>query len=311
LLSGGDAKIQPFADIRFGRVSYRKVAWKIRALCLGFSLFAGLQMGGAQGKKGRRGSTLPASRETCQVADIFQEVDEEVRQDKLNRLWKKYAPVLIGLAVLVVLATAGITGWRQYVNNEREKASDALIAAMSQAASGDRAGAINALDALSVDAREPDATLARLRAAGLRAESGDAKAAAFQYAEIARTASDNDIRQLAEVLAGIQAVSAESLDAGIAKLKPLADTGGPWHNVAREYLAYLTFKKGDVAQAQAIWRQISQDAEASEALKARAAELLAATGAAPVTPAAPAAVSPAPPAAAPPAPPATPDTKGK
>lgn len=247
------------------------------------------------------------------MADIFQEVDDDVRQDKLNNAWKRYAPALIGLAVLVVLATAGVTGYRAYVASERVKASDALIAAMTQAGSGDRAGAIKALDALAVDAREPYSTLARLRSAALRAENGDVPGAVSAYAEVARTAGDKDLRELATVLGAIQGVSGAAPDDAVARLRPLADGGSAWHNIAREYLGYVLFKKGDVPGARQVWLLISQDAEASDALKARALELLAATGGMPATPpATPPAVAPAP--ATPPAGPQaapTPDTKGK
>ena len=237
------------------------------------------------------------------MADIFQEVDDEVRQDKLNQAWKKYAPLLIGLAVAIVLATAAFTGYRQYVASERLKASDALIAAMTQAAT-DRPGAIKALDILAADAREPYATLAKLRAAALRGESGDSKGAAAGYADVARTTEDKDLRELANVLSAVHEASSVAPDAAIARLKPLADSGSPWRNVAREYLAYVTFKKGDVGAARTIWEQIRADAEASEPLKARAAELLSATGGVPTQ--APPVTPPAAPAIAPTAPPATP-----
>jgi len=36
------------------------------------------------------------------VADIFQEVDEEVRRERLKKLWDKYSIVIIALAILVV-----------------------------------------------------------------------------------------------------------------------------------------------------------------------------------------------------------------
>lgn len=266
-------------------------------------------MTGAQGKKGRRDRPCRELAEACQVADIFQEVDEEVRQDRINKLWKKYAPVLIGLAVLVVAATAGVTGYRYYVNSERERASDALIAAQQLAVAGDRAGAIKALDALALDAREPYGTLARLRSAALRAENGDAPGAIAAYNEVARTAADKDLRELASVLAAIQGAGSLPPDEVIGRLKPLADGGGAWHNVAREYLGYLLFKKGDVAAARQVWLLITQDAAASDALKGRALELLSATGGVPA-PAAPPAAPPAGAPTAPPAPPAAPAPKG-
>ncbi len=291
-------------------------------LCRIFSFFAGLQMAKARGKKGPPRPSPAARPEACQVADIFQEVDEEVRQDRLNRLWKRYAPALIGIAVLIVVGTAGVTFWRHHVESQRTEASDTLIAAMTQAGKGDRPGAIKALDDLAQSAREPYATIARLRAAELRAESGDHKGSADSYAEVARTATDKDIQELAQVMQAVQLLLADPADATAqGKLKALADAGGPWHNVAREYLAYAMFRKGDVAQARAIWTQIAQDAEASEPLKGRASELLNATAAngaaapsAPIPARAPAA-APAPtpaPAAAPAAVPSPqPDTKGK
>ena len=41
------------------------------------------------------------------VADIFHEVDEEVRRDQLRKLWDRYSIYLIALAVLIVAGMAG------------------------------------------------------------------------------------------------------------------------------------------------------------------------------------------------------------
>ena len=45
------------------------------------------------------------------MADIFHEVDEEVRREQLKRLWDRYSIYFIALAVLIV---AGIGAWRGY-----------------------------------------------------------------------------------------------------------------------------------------------------------------------------------------------------
>ena len=43
------------------------------------------------------------------LTDIFHEVDEEVRRERLQKLWERYSIYIIALAVLIV---AGVGAWR-------------------------------------------------------------------------------------------------------------------------------------------------------------------------------------------------------
>ena len=43
------------------------------------------------------------------MSDIFNEVDEEVRREKLKRLWDRYQVFIIGGAILIV---GLVGGWR-------------------------------------------------------------------------------------------------------------------------------------------------------------------------------------------------------
>ena len=45
------------------------------------------------------------------MSDIFREVDEEVRGEKLKQLWERHSNLIVALALLVVLA---VGGWRGY-----------------------------------------------------------------------------------------------------------------------------------------------------------------------------------------------------
>lgn len=210
------------------------------------------------------------------MADIFQEVEEDVRRERAEKLWKRFAPLVLGVAVALVLAVGGVTAWRQYVASERAASSDRFNVALGQAASGDSAGGIAALGALAQDAREPYATLARLRQAALMAEAGD-KSAAFAFADAAAKATDPLVRDYAELMAVVQSINTDPADAVIAKLEPLAAPGKPWRALARDYLAFLAYKKGDVATARKVWEEIRTDEQAAPSQKARALELLTAT----------------------------------
>ena len=41
------------------------------------------------------------------MADVFDEVDEDIRRANALKLWKKFAPLIVGAAVAIVVATAG------------------------------------------------------------------------------------------------------------------------------------------------------------------------------------------------------------
>ncbi|MEC8386693.1 MAG: tetratricopeptide repeat protein, partial [Pseudomonadota bacterium] len=57
------------------------------------------------------------------VADIFDEVDEELRQERAARLWRQYGSWLIAAALAVVIAVGGYRYWQYYQANERAAAA--------------------------------------------------------------------------------------------------------------------------------------------------------------------------------------------
>ena len=50
------------------------------------------------------------------MSDIFREVDEDIRHERFKRLWDRFGPWVIGVAVLIVLITAGYRGWMPRAN---------------------------------------------------------------------------------------------------------------------------------------------------------------------------------------------------
>src|SRR4029079_8533765 len=55
------------------------------------------------------------------VSDIFQEVDEEVRRERLMKLWERYQNLIIALIVLIL---AGVGGWRGYEYYQAKRAAE-------------------------------------------------------------------------------------------------------------------------------------------------------------------------------------------
>ena len=67
------------------------------------------------------------------VPDIFDEVEEEVRAERMRRLLQRYAGLILGAVLLVV---AGLAGWRirDYYQGQQDRAAAAqYLAALNQA----------------------------------------------------------------------------------------------------------------------------------------------------------------------------------
>ena len=97
-----------------------------------------------------------------------------------------------------------------------------------------KAAQLAILDQLAADAPQGYRTLARMRAAGLKADAGDVPGAVTLWNAVAADSSaDPLLRDLASLMA-----TERELDHGDpaqleARLKPLAELGNPWSTLAR------------------------------------------------------------------------------
>jgi hypothetical protein len=208
------------------------------------------------------------------MSDIFQEVDEEVRRDKAAEFWKKYQNLIIGAAVLLVLATAGY----RYHEDRRLAAAQAAGAAFQQALALDRAGkggeAEAAMAELAADAPGGYRTLARLADAAFTAKS-DPKRALAAYDALAADASIGSLFQdAARLRAALLRLDAGEVDAAKPALEALAGNGGAYRHTARLALGVVALVAGDYDGAGQWLDRVVADDEAPDAERRNAESLL-------------------------------------
>jgi hypothetical protein len=215
------------------------------------------------------------------VVDIFDEVDEDLRAERVEKLLKKYAWLIIAAALGVVAAAAGWQLWTRWQNQQDEVAAIHYVAVQNaiEQPGGSRTDQIPALDQLAATAPQGYKTLARLRAAGLKADAGDLPGAIALWNEVA---GDGHTDPLLRDLAILQVAQRELDHADPAqleaRLKPLADPGNPWSMLAQEQLALLDLRQGKLEDARQKLRIISFDIGAPSGLRARASALLTGLG---------------------------------
>jgi hypothetical protein len=207
------------------------------------------------------------------VADIFQEVEEDVRRDRAMVLYRRYGPYAIGAAVALVVAVAGYTGWKEYDISRRAKASMRFETASNEVRT-DKAKAAQSFEAIAADAPGPYDQLARLRQAQLKAEAGERDAAASLFGTAAGSLSQPEMRDLAVLLALLQRFDTAPPEELRESLKDLAQPGRPMRPSALELQAALALRSNDHAQAREILTGLTNDITTPPAMRQRATDLL-------------------------------------
>ena len=183
------------------------------------------------------------------MTDIFQEVDEEVRRERLKKLWQRYGNYIIAGCLLVVV---GIAGWRGYEWLEAKRAAESGAAfeqAVTLAESGKVQEAEAAFAKLATAGTAGYRVLSRLREAAELAQS-DPKAAIKAYEEIAADrAAGQVIQDLATLRAGLLLVDHTPYADLRSRLEPLTGPERAFRYSARDLLALSAWKQGDVSAA--------------------------------------------------------------
>lgn len=99
------------------------------------------------------------------MADIFREVDEEVRREKATEFWNKYQYLIIGAAVLIVAAAGGWRYWQYSTTQAAQAAGENFVQAIELARAGKSKEAQAAFEKIAKDGPAGYASLAKFRAA--------------------------------------------------------------------------------------------------------------------------------------------------
>ncbi len=215
------------------------------------------------------------------VPDIFDEVEEEVRAERMRRLLSRYAGLILAAVLLVVAAVAG---WRirdYYQARQDRAAASQYLTALNQAqAAGpsdqaSRASAAAVLTRLAKSGPSGYRALARLRLAALAAQAGKKPEALDLYNALATDQSaDPLLRDLATLLWAEHQIDSGDPQVLEARLKPLAAAGSPWRPLAERQLALLDLRQNRTAPARDILRRLAVDGAAPSGVRDSAQLLL-------------------------------------
>jgi hypothetical protein len=215
------------------------------------------------------------------VADIFQEVDEEVRREQLHKLWQRYGNLLIAACILAVAAVGAWRGYEWWQTKKAGESGAAFENAVSLAEAGKHQEAEAAFAKLAAEGSAGYRPLARLREAAEMAQT-DKAAAVKAYDELAADKSAGRvIDDLAALRAGFLLVDTAPYSQIRERLEPLTAADKTFRHSARELLALSAWRSGDMTAARQWTDTIIGDPESPQGARSRAevlGELIAASG---------------------------------
>lgn len=127
------------------------------------------------------------------MADIFIEVDEALKQEKLEKIWHRYGGFFIGFLSVIILGTAANAGYKSWEMSKNATQTDLLFAVTTKAGY-----TADDLLTLSPDLQAGLRSITSIEAAGLYLENGENEKALQTYKTIeADQNTDPAIAQLA------------------------------------------------------------------------------------------------------------------
>jgi hypothetical protein len=211
--------------------------------------------------------------ESAFVVDVFSEVDEQLRAERLRSFMRRAVPAFIAALVLTVLAVAGVQGWQMYQTSQSNKAAQTYQSAMDTMSKGDGEKAFQQFDALAKHGG-PYQALALMQQGGIRMDQNKAAEAAALFDKAVAAGKSPLISDIAALKSAYAVMDTAPLAQLEAKLTPLTAAGRPFRVQAREALALARLAAGKTAAAKSDLVAIANQLDTPDSARQRAQAII-------------------------------------
>jgi hypothetical protein len=206
--------------------------------------------------------------------EFLGEVENDIRKEKLLQLWKQYGKQATSVVVGIIIFIAGYNFWSHYEQNKRTQMAEKLIAAQDFIGQGETEKAQTILSSLALESHSTYQSLAFFQKAGLLLQLGQKSEEALKiYQQLSTNAKIDPLwRSLATLLGVMVSIDQPNakVDDLLVQLDALTTDQNPWRYLANEIKGVLLHRKGDHAQAAALFAKLVQDNQTPSGISMRA-----------------------------------------
>ena len=208
------------------------------------------------------------------MSDVFNEIDEELRRERLKQLWDRYSLFIIAAAVLIVLA---VGGWRGYEWWQARKAAAAgavfeqAVILVSEGKYEEAEAAFGRIVAEGSAYR----VLAKFRQAGEMARRDRDGAVKLYDSLVSDSSIGEALQDLARLRGGMALADTASLDDMRQRLEPATAGGRVFRHSARELMAFSAWRAGNQTAIKQWFDAMVADPQTPLGIRTRAEMLMA------------------------------------
>ena len=207
---------------------------------------------------------------------FIDEVNEEVRRDRMFNLFRRYGWIAVA-AVLLLVGGAAWNEWRASQEQAQAEAmGDAIVAALNLETASARAAALQ-----EIEVTQASAIVQLLSAAQLASDDRGDEAVAQLTAVHSNEALPLIYRQIAEFKSLVIADAGQSVETRRNGFEDLISSGSVLRVLSEEQLALLDIGANDVGGALVRLQRLLEDSEITPCVRRRVTQLITALGAKP------------------------------
>ena len=211
------------------------------------------------------------------MSDVFQEVDEDIRQERYKTIWKRYRYYFISIIMVLIIAVATNAFLRhenfKKVNERSDKFFNAV--SISNSNSDEALKLLNEFSKTELKSSQYNVVLSLFIEAAINREKQDFSAALNVYSQIAKMENiDIFYIDYANLCAAETLISSGDIEAAIVMLEMLIKDNSALLLIAKEYLGYVEISKGNYEKSKILFEEIYEDASSSQEMINRVKEVL-------------------------------------
>ena len=209
------------------------------------------------------------------MSDIFNEIDEDIRRERYQKLWKTYGKFLILAVILFFVLAAIYITWTNYLDNLKQKEGEIFSSSLELIENESWESASLKLSNLYNSSSSGYRSLAKLQHASVLVKNNKIDEAIIIYRDLINDEKSNIIyRDLARYFVIIHTFDIAEDSEIIENLAYLLEEGNPWYYPARELEGFRLLKLGNYKESKGIFLSLSEDIEVPSGIRMRSAEML-------------------------------------